>query len=174
MLDNVCSIDSVCVGVLACLCCVDASHAATLAELERVREELVEDRALRHLEAAGTRGESDSDSAPESDPVVDALQLSEESVSTHTHTHTHTTHTHCCFAVQYFNLVASVCEGGMVRDRPTERKMPVVPDPAERLSVIEERQKVNSATSTLKNCMYLSLAHSQNCILLLAHPQNCH
>ena len=38
----------------------------------------------------------------------------------------------------------------MVRDRPTERKMPVVPDPAERLSVMEERQKVNSATSTLK------------------------
>ena len=100
MLDKVCSIDSVCVGVLAYLCCVDASHVATLAELERVREELVEERVLRHLEAAGTGGESDSDSAPESDPVVDALQLSEESVSKqHTHTHTHTVVLLCSISI---------------------------------------------------------------------------
>ena len=58
----------------------DGGHAATLAELERVREELVEERALRHLEAGGAGRESDSDSTQESDPVLDALQHSEDSV----------------------------------------------------------------------------------------------
>ena len=65
-------------------------HEATLAELERVREELVEERALRHLEASrGARGDSDSDSTLESDPVLDALQHSEDSVSRH---HTYSRH----------------------------------------------------------------------------------
>lgn len=63
------------------VCVTDGGHAATLAELERVREELVEERALRHLEAGGARRESDSDSTQEPDPVLDALQHSEDSVS---------------------------------------------------------------------------------------------
>ncbi|CAI8051669.1 Forkhead-associated domain-containing protein 1 [Geodia barretti] len=98
-------------------------HEATLAELERVREELVEERALRHLEASrGAGGDSDSDSTLESDPVLDALQHSEHS---------------------YFYLVESVCEGGWLvkGGRPEEKRMPLTPNPAGRLSLTEERKK---------------------------------
>ena len=70
----------------AFVCCIvvyyiDASHEATLAELQRVREELVEERAKRHLEG-GAGGGSHAESGMESDPVIDALQCSEDSVST--------------------------------------------------------------------------------------------
>ena len=136
--------------------CVEASHAVTLAELQRVREELIEERAMRHLEAARAGGESDSDSVSESDPVIDALQHSEDSVRTHTQhpnrqtcTHIHTQHpdtltcTHIpLLCAQYFTLVASVCEGGVVKGRPVERKIPVAPNPAETHSVLEDRQQV--------------------------------
>ena len=40
----------------------------------------MEERAKRHLEAAGEGG-SDVESASESDPVIDALQCSEDAVS---------------------------------------------------------------------------------------------
>ena len=44
----------------------------------------MEERALRHLEASrGAGGDSDSDSTLESDPVLDALQHSDDSVSRH-------------------------------------------------------------------------------------------
>ena len=57
--------------------CLVPSHEATLGELERVREELMEDRARRHLE----RGlEEEPHAQPMSDVVTDALQYSEESV----------------------------------------------------------------------------------------------
>ena len=53
------------------------SHEATLGELERVREELMEERARRHLE----RGlEEELHVQSMSDVVTDALQYSEESV----------------------------------------------------------------------------------------------
>ena len=63
-------------------CCVDASHEATLAELQRVREELVEERAKRHLEGGAGGEGSHAETGMESDPVIDALQCSEDSVST--------------------------------------------------------------------------------------------
>ena len=118
-----------------------------MAELERVREELVEERARRHFEAGGG---SDTGSVSESDPVIDALQHSEDSVGAHTHTHAHMhthTHTHTHY-MQYFNLVASVCEGEFMK-RPPNKKMPVSPaGQAERDTVTEERRKVFTHTRT--------------------------
>lgn len=63
--------------------CADASHKATLGELDRVREELIEERAKRHLEAGGSGQKSNEESSPSSDPVIEALNCCEDSVSTY-------------------------------------------------------------------------------------------
>ena len=53
---------------------------------------------------------------------------------------------------QYFYLVASVCEGGLVVSGALEeRRMPVTPNPAGRISVTEERKKVTFANSEVHN-----------------------
>ena len=46
-----------------------------------MREELIEERAKRHFEAGGSGQQSNE--APASDPVIDALNCCEDSVSTY-------------------------------------------------------------------------------------------
>ena len=143
--------------------CTARSHEATLKELERVREELVEERAKRHLEVALLQPPAQQP-PNENDPLFEALQCSEESVidlfplslslflslslppslapSLSLSPRHLTILRHYPLSPQYSELVDSVCQNEFLR-RPEERRIPMSGSLEQRQAVMKDRKKVS-------------------------------